>query len=192
MSTQHRYIALDTETTGIDFCSAQVIQCGVIFLDENIQETERVEWNVNYIPDMFSWNAESATIHKIPQEVAVAHGLSPEEFLTLFEKNIIRHYGLESEIHIIAANGYFDYVMLLHLWEKYRQEPFPLSFRIMDLNTLGLYLVGISSVSQLIEYFSIEVEESKRHSALYDAEIHLRLYEKMKALLPTVVNDSGV
>ena len=181
----HRYIALDTETTGVDFCSSQVIQCGAIFLDEQLQPMHREEWNINYLPDQFSWDTEAEQIHGISQETACSHGVSPEEFITLFERSVIQHYGVTGvyALHVVAANAYFDYLMLDQLWKRFRPGyPIPLARRTMDLSSLALLVLGTAGMTTMLEHLAIPDEEEKRHSALYDAELHLLIFHKLIAL----------
>ena len=188
----HRYIALDTETTGVDFTKSQVIQCGVVFLDEALQPTHKKEWNINYNADEFDWDEESAEIHGIPKEKAQSHGVEPEVFLKEFEQEIVKHYGAntetESELHIIATNAHFDYLMLELLWNTYQKDyALPLSRRLVDISSLSLTVLGVAGMSTILETLGIATEDDKRHSALYDAELHLKIFHA----LATVAREEG-
>ena len=187
----HRFIALDVESTGVDFCSSQVIQCGAVFLDEKIQSVGTREWDINYVPEKFSWDVEAEEVHGIGLEAAKTHGVAPEVFLKEFEQEIVKRYGIaeDIELHIIAANAHFDYLMLLRLWDMYRQDTaLPLSRRMMDITALSLAALGTAGMSTTLEALGIEEEEDKRHSALYDAELHLKVFH---ALL-TILRQEGV
>ena len=181
----HRYIALDTETTGVDFCTSQVIQCGVVFLDEHLQPTEKKEWNINYVPEKFSWDAEAEEVHGIARDVVETHGIPPEQFLKELEQSIVKRYGIteDIELHIIAANAYFDYLMLDLLWTTYNSDyALPLSRRVMDLTPLSLMVLGTTGMSTMLETLGIATEEGKRHSALYDAELHLKIFHALTTI----------
>ena len=187
----HSFISLDTETTGVDFCSSQVIQCGVIFLDSKLQPTGRREWNINYVPETFSWDTEAEEVHKISLEDAKSHGISIELFLKEFEQEIVKHYGIhaDSELHLIAANAYFDYLMLDLLWNTYRSDSaLPLSRRVMDLTPLSLLVLGDTGMTTTLEKLGIATDDEKRHSALYDAELHLKIFHA----LATVARQEGI
>ena len=187
----HRFIALDVESTGVDFCSSQVIQCGVVFLDDQIQSTGAREWDINYVPEQFSWDDEAEEVHGISKERAQTHGVAPEVFLKEFEQEIVKRYGIaeDIELHIIAANAHFDYLMLQRLWDAYRSDTaLPLSRRMMDITALSLAALGVAGMSSTLEVLGIEEEEDKRHSALYDAELHLKVFH---ALL-TILRQEGV
>ena len=181
----HRYIALDTETTGIDFCSSQVIQCGAIFLDESTQPIHKKEWNINYIPEKFSWDTEAEEIHGIAKSTSQTHGVAPEVFLKEFEQEIVKHYGInaDSELHIIAANAHFDYIMLDMLWNAYRTDTaLPLSRRMMDISSLALLVLGDVGMTTILEKLGISTDDGKRHSALYDAELHLKIFHTLVSI----------
>ena len=178
----HKFIALDTETTGVDFCSSQVIQCGAVFLDDTLQAVRSKEWSIRYMPEQFSWDSEAEEVHGIPQATALEYGLSPESFITEFEREVITHYGTRDlhDVHIIAANAYFDYLMLDLLWKRYRPGyPLPLSRRVMDLSSLSLLILGTAGMTTVLEELEIVEDEGKRHSALYDAELHLTMFHKL-------------
>ena len=188
----HKYIALDTETTGVDFCSSQVIQCAALFLDDALQPVSRQSWNVNYKPGQFSWDDQAREVHGIDRENAERHGVEPEVFLRELEQEIVKQYGSvgeeSAELHIIAANAYFDYLMLDSLWSTYRpNEELPISRRVVDLSSLSLMVLGVSGMSTVLETLGISVTEDDRHSALYDAELHLKIFHA----LATIANQEG-
>ena len=179
------YLVIDTETTGVDFSSSQVIECAVIFLDEKMQPTGRREWLVNYKPETFSWSDKAAEVHGFEKKAAQTHGLEPEKFLKEFEQEIIKRYGsgAERHVHIIAINAYFDYLMLHLLWDTYRKgEPFVLSRRVVDLSSLSLFVVGDVGTSTILEMLGIPTDEEKRHSAMYDAELHLKIFYSLSSV----------
>lgn len=181
----HSFIALDTETTGTDFCSSQVIQCGVIFLDRSLQPTGRKEWNINYMPEKFSWDVEAEEVHGIAREDAESHGITPEVFLKEFEQEIVKHYGSreETELHTIAANAHFDYLMLEALWSMYSPGyTLPLSRRLMDITSLSLLILGTAGMTTILEILGIPTDDNKRHTALYDAELHLKIFHALASI----------
>lgn len=189
-----RFIALDVETTGVDFQRSQVIQCGVVFLTPDLQETGTTEWNINYDPDAFDWNVEAEEIHGIPKEQARIHGISIDAFLTVFEKELFKHYGIgiDRHLHIIAANAHFDFMMLKLLWEMYRKTPFLLSHRFADINSAGLVLFGEAGMSRLMDILNIENDKDKRHGALYDAQLHLAIFNTLRSYVKRENSDQSL
>ena len=168
-------IALDTETTGVDFNTSQVISCGALFLDDRLNVIHKEEWLVNFKPDLFVWSDESAEIHGINKEIALNHGIEPEVFLKQLEKALIKHYSINSinHIHIIAANAYFDFLMLRNLWNNYRDDQIPFSFRTVDIVSIGFALMGEISTKYITKRLGIEVDVDK----------NILLYMMLKCIL---------
>ena len=181
------YVALDTETTGVDFCNSQVIQCGVVFLDENFSVIKEREWNVNYIPQEFDWDEKAEKIHKIDRASSQMHGVEADVFFRELQEEITSIYGniAPENLKMIAANAYFDFIMMQQLWKKlYPTDRFFFSHRLVDINTLGVILTGVHSFGGLIRYFGIEEDENLRHSALHDAQLHHQVFLKLRSMLP--------
>ncbi|MDD9867815.1 MAG: exonuclease domain-containing protein [Candidatus Campbellbacteria bacterium] len=170
-------VALDTETSGVDFDTSQVIQCGAIFCDKDLNELCECSWNVNFLADEFSWDEESEEIHKISREEAETHGVDPNKFIEEMEKNINNNYDAQTELLILAANAYFDNLMLKSLWGRYAKDKrFPFSYRTIDLSSFGMGLFGETGFSKLRERLGIEGDEDMLHNAMYDARLHLSTY----------------
>ena len=177
-------IAADGEFSGLDYCSAQLISFAAIFLDENLNSLHKEEWFINYKPEDYSWCTEAEGVHKISKENALTHGVEPEVFLNDFEQKIIKTYGTEAvgNIKIIASNAYNDLIFLKKLWQKYKKEDFICSFRTIDISPIGTMLgEEYDSTNSLVDFFNIELtDDKKRHTALYDAERHLKIYKCLK------------
>ena len=177
-------IAADGEFSGLEYCSAQLISFAAIFLDEKLNSLHKEEWLINYKPEEYSWCEEAEGVHKISKENALTHGVEPEVFLTDFEQKIIKTYGTEAvgNVKIIASNAYNDLIFLKKLWEKYKKEDFICSFRTVDLASIGTMLgENYDSTYSLVDFFNIELtDDKKRHTALYDAERHLKIYKCLK------------
>ena len=177
-------IAADGEFSGLEHCSAQLISFAAIFLDEKLNSLHKEEWLINYKPEEYSWCEEAEGVHKISKENALTHGVEPEVFLTDFEQKIIKTYGTEAvgNVKIIASNAYNDVIFLKKLWEKYKKEDFICSFRTVDLASIGTMLgENYDSTYSLVDFFNIELtDDKKRHTALYDAEVHLKIYKCLK------------
>ena len=188
----HRFIALDTETTGVDFNYSQVIQCGAVFLREDLEPAHRREWNVNYDREAFAWDKAAEEVHGISEAGAMVHGVDVETFLREFEHDIFRCYPGQAEIHIIAINAYFDFLMLESLWRKNRNTPLPLSRRVVDLSSIGLFLFGEAGTGTMLSLLGIEYEKEKQHSALYDAELHLQLFRAFSERLAAGDGNKGL
>ena len=84
----------------------------------------------------------------------------------------------------MLANAHFDYLMLKALWDAYRPDvELPLSRRMMDITGLSLVALGTAGMSTTLETLGIEENEDQRHSALYDAELHLKVFHALLTVL---------
>jgi oligoribonuclease (3'-5' exoribonuclease) len=173
------FIGIDCETTGTDFNSSQVIQIGAVFCDGDLNILHGQEWNISFVQDSFTWSSSAEAVHKIPMEVAVhEHKTSISAFRDEFSQLIKTYYGkncLSKDIRIVAAQTYFDYVMILNSLYDGLEKDLPFSHRLIDVNSIG-FLWGRSSLRTNAEYFGITVDETKLHSALYDAELHIKVF----------------
>lgn len=59
----------------------------------------------------------------------------------------------------------------------------PFSHRVIDLQTLAYPLIGCRSLADICKYFNIKTDTAKLHSALYDAELHLKTYTELINIL---------
>ncbi len=173
------FIGIDTETTGIDFNKSQVIQIGAVFCDSNLNIIHEQEWNIRYSTE-YEWTQGAENVHKIPMSTALAHDTDFFEFRDEFKSLIKEYYGsgcLSKDIRIVAANTYFDYMMLLNSVYGGREKEIPFSHRLIDVNSIG-WLWGQTSLHSNMKYHNVDVDESMLHSALYDAKKHIEVFSK--------------
>ena len=172
-------VALDTETSGINFLTSQVIECSCIFCNEELEELDRKTWRINFQSDKFSWSEESAEVHGIALEDSKSHGVSVEDFIKELTSKVQSIYS--GKPSIVGSNIWFDYVMLVNLWVKagLDENDFPLNYRLIDTNSIGRFLFGKNSSGQICELLGIDVDEDKKHGAEYDAELHLKIYKAL-------------
>jgi oligoribonuclease (3'-5' exoribonuclease) len=173
------FIGIDTETTGLDFNKCQVIQIGAVFCDKDLNVLHEQEWNIRYSTD-YEWDEGAEKVHNIPIEVALAHETEFFEFRDEFKALIKEHYGsgcLKKDIRVVAANTYFDYMMLMNSVYHGKENKIPFSHRLIDVNSIG-WLWGQTSLHDNMKYHGVTVDESKLHSALYDAQKHMEVFSK--------------
>lgn len=182
VAKQYNWIALDTETTGISFLNSQVIQVGAIFCDERLKKLHGQQWNINFDPDRYLWTEDAEAVHGITIEEASTHGVSALEFIDEFRTLLKTLYGTTSasQFATIGVQAYFDYVMIQNSIFEPNGDRFPVSFKMVgDLSCLGYHTNGITGLDRQLEHYGIKCDNSKRHSALYDAEMHLKLFRKL-------------
>lgn len=193
------FLAFDTETTGANFIQHQVIQVGAILCDENLKEIARKEWNINYHSWNRYWDEDAENVHGISEDNAAKHGLDPDDFCKQFQSWMMQNTGIrdpkwmEKNVYLVGANCQFDYNFFKYsLWDDcmYVPDELPFSYRMLyDTNALGNFVVGKNSLGALCKHFGIPQDNSKRHSALYDAELHLEVFRSI--LLADIARCNG-
>jgi DNA polymerase III alpha subunit (gram-positive type) len=185
------YISLDTETSGLSFISAEVIQVGAIFYDKDFNRLGDMEVNINFPSNLtyakdgelhaHCWSKESEGIHNISLATALNHGVSPDVFVKEFTKkrNELFRGILDKDISVIGANTYFDYVRMANMWEEANFGRFPVSHRLIDVNTLGMFLINIPNLQKILSHYKVEVDPAKCHAALYDCELHFSAFKAL-------------
>ena len=179
---EYLWMPIDTETTGVSFLKSQVIQLGVIFCDEKCHEISRHEWNINYEPADYEWTDGAEAVHGIPVEEALDHGVDREDFIDEFETALKNAYGnaAPSKIIGVGVQSYFDYLMTQNSIYEPFDKKFPVSYKMLgDLSCIGHHSIGESALDAQLNHFGIECDNSMRHSALYDAEMHMKLFRKL-------------
>lgn len=184
------WVGFDTETTGISFINSQVIQVGAVFCDDELNELHRQEWNINYKDHdpRFVWTEGAEKVHGISKQNAMVHGLDDVEFILEFEETLKRIYGSNYKIKntiSVGAQAYFDFVMCMQSLYEPNRKNFPMSYRQLgDVSCLGHAATGIAALDQQLKNYGINPDNSKRHSALYDADCHMKCFK-------SIVNHSG-
>lgn len=182
------FLAFDTETTGTNYFDNQVIQVGAILCDENLKEIARKEWNINFDGWNREWDEGAERVHGISEADATQHGIDTEYFCIEFQVWMMQNTGirdpawLERNVYLVGANCQFDYNFFKYsLWDDSGVCPeLPFSYRMLyDVNALGNFVVGKNSLGALCKHFGIPQDDSRRHSALYDAELHLEVFRSI-------------
>lgn len=183
-------LGFDTETTGVDFFQSQVIQVGAVLCDVNLNEVAKKQWNINFDEENFTWTSEAEAVHGISKKTAMDHGVSTDTFIREFFEwisswtKLKNRKDFENKVYIVGANCQFDYNMCKHsLYDMCTDSDYsfiPFSYRMLyDVNALGNFVVGKNSLGSLMNHFGIKSDETKRHSALYDAEMHIKVFRSI-------------
>ena len=161
-----KYVALDTETSGIDVFNDRVVTAfvGLWDTDEN-RFVQHLEFLVNpgiEIP-------QAATdVHGVTNEMA-SKGMDPVEFLEIL------FYVLHdwAEYPIVVMNANYDLSLINAELERYGYTAFDWTKRqIIDPLVIDRgndrYRKGSRKLVNLAEHYGVDVDESKAHDAAYD------------------------
>lgn len=175
----------DTETTGISFLNTDIIEISFLLghVGSNIDDDcESINIKVN-LPNHYVWDKGAEEVHGISEEIAKTHGVSQIEAIKTINTAMQTVYGDKcKDVRIVGANAYFDYVQLQNMYERNGAGKVPFSYRMIDVNQLGLVLGCGESLSEISEFLKLDVDESKKHGAEYDTYLHRTVFYKLLTL----------
>lgn len=184
-------LALDLETTGLDFKTNSIIEIGCVHFNGN----ERVsEYQLKFRPrDNARISMGALRVNKFCSDDSERMEYAPAlaDFVRYIMTTVIPVSG-NKEIKILGHNVAFDVTWLRYALEQQHitgwSEIF--SHRVMDTAGLGEFLreTGIlqfdkMSLGNLATALGVVVEKDKLHGALYDAELSAKCYFAMKELM---------
>lgn len=182
-----KYFLFDTETGGIRKEMSLLTLYGFI-LDENLKILDTIDLKIKPDDGVYHVNAQGLEINGInlTEHDRIAKPVS--EVKTKF-KNYICGWSLHQKLTPIGHNVRFDVKFvkthLLEDWDRYFDR------RHIDTASIGKFLAlsGIVpklksySLSDMASAMMIEVDESRRHEASYDADLTLQVLKSMKVLV---------
>jgi len=182
-----KYFLFDTETGGIRKEMSLLTLYGFI-LDENLKILDTIDLKIKPDDGVYHVNAQGLEMNRISlvEHDRVAKPVS--EVKTKF-KNYICGWSLHQKLTPIGHNVRFDVKFvkthLLEDWDRYFDR------RHIDTASIGKFLAlsGIVpklksySLSEMASAMMIEVDESRRHEASYDADLTLQVLKSMKVLV---------
>lgn len=182
-----KYFLFDTETGGVRKEMSLLTLYGHI-LDENLNILDTIDLKIKPDDGVYHLHAQGLEVNRINilEHDKVAKPIS--EVKTRF-KNYICGWSLNQKLTPIGHNVRFDVKFLkTHLledWDRYFDR------RHIDTASIGkfLALTGIVpklntySLSEMASAMLIDVDESKRHEASYDADLTLKVLQNMTHLV---------
>lgn len=175
----------DTETTGVSFLNTDIIEISLILSEVpggSHVPLKTIDMKVN-LPETYVWTKGAEEVHGISEETAKTHGVSQAEAIKTINTAMMMVYGNKrSDVRLVGANAYFDYVQLQNMYERNGAGNLPFSYRMIDVNQMGLLLGCGESLSKISKFLKLDVDESKKHGAEYDAKLHRTVFYKLLTL----------
>jgi DNA polymerase III alpha subunit (gram-positive type) len=171
-------IILDLEATGTDFVKHDIIQLGAVKLDSELNIVDSFERLI--IPLGNEVSEEAMKVNKLNLDEVRSRGLILDNALQEFEMWIgfPRYY-------IIGAWGImFDITFLRHSYKKINRF-YPFLYKCFDVASVVRFYCSINNLTskgglgKCAKALKVEVEESKKHNALYDAELSAKVLKKV-------------
>lgn len=188
MTTDYpKYFLFDTETGGVRKEMSLLTLYGYI-LDESLNVLDTIDLKIKPDDGIYRLNAAGLEMNRINivEHDKVAKSVS--EVRTLF-KNYICGWSLNQKLTPIGHNVRFDVKFakthLLEDWDRYFDR------RHIDTASVGKFLaltgfvpkLNTYSLSEMALAMMIDVDESKRHEANYDADLTLKVLRNMTNLV---------
>ena len=179
----------DTETTGLDAWRNGMTQIACIIL-HNGKEVERFEAKINVFPnDLIDGAALQVTGENEAMIASYpAPGIVYPEVVKLF-KRYVDPFNKHDKMFAYAYNASFDH-QVLRCWMQKNGDKFFGSYfwmPVIDVMALaGEHLIEsrpeMANFKQetVARAMGIEVDESRLHEALYDVELCVEIYRKVK------------
>ena len=168
-----KIVVVDSETTGVDPLEARVVTA---FIGLWNSETEKFEQYMDFLVNPgVEIPEEAIAVHGVSNETAKL-GMNPVEFLEIFF--LLSHDW--AEYPICVYNSGFDLTLLNAELVRYGYAPFDWNKRqIIDPLVLerhyNKYKRGKKRLMDVAEQRGITLDESRLHSADYDAEVTARI-----------------
>ena len=175
-----KLIVLDLECTGSDWRYYDIIQMGAVKVDESLNTLSTFCEMVSPMGDIYQEAAQK--VHKIDFNYAKENGLSLEDCISKFEA-----WCGDPHVYYLCSWGVmFD---ISYLQEAYRKvnRKYPFSYRTYDAASVVRFFVASMGLlhkrcgeGACAKVLGISTEHEKKHNALYDSELTVRLLQEVE------------
>ncbi|NLV90198.1 MAG: 3'-5' exonuclease [Tenericutes bacterium] len=180
---EKKLMFLDVETGGLDEMNDSLLTIGLVYW-ENGEIVNGTEILIS-LPD-YKVCKRAMDINKIDLNLLRENGCSEVEAINKVNEYCKEHFGVEKVI-LAGHNVSFDIAFLRELFrrnnvnydERFGHRSVDTSSILKYLYYKGAFKEDISSSDKAFEYFGIDFEEGKRHSALGDSEATAKLFNKL-------------
>lgn len=171
-----KIIFLDTETGGIDSKVNSLLSIGLV-----IWENKKIIFEKEFLVKEYQYNVtpKAMEINKINLDELRENGLEKSQIKKEIIKIVKKNF--EDKAILAGHNISFDISFLKNIFTKDEfAELF--SYRTIDTASIMKYLsikknIILNSLDDAIKYYNLKIE--KRHSALGDALVTARLFNKL-------------
>jgi hypothetical protein len=193
---KYQLIAVDCESTGLDFVENDIIELSLLRINDEVQKT----WHIKPL-NFASISSDALRVngHKLEdikhetkygkETYQDAHKVIVEIENWLMEANCSRE-----EVFLIGQNVAFDYNMMFYLWKKCGAvDSFPFGRRVLDTMQFEVLMdlaKGVKSesysLSSIIKKYGIK--NDKAHTAAADTKAAKEVFIKQLDLLRTMIS----
>lgn len=182
----NKFIALDTETGGLDTNVVSLLTVALVLLDENLNVTEILDLRTKPKDGIYKVTGQALDVNKIDLTKHDKEAMTYEEAATKIY-DFLNKATDNGKVKLIPLghNIYYDLQLIFknlltrNTWEKF------VSYRLQDTGVLGQFLkeIGVipqetgSSLGSLVNHYQIVT--GTLHNALEDTMAVVELYKRM-------------
>lgn len=175
-----KLLFIDTETGGLDEFKHSLLTIGLVYWEDGkVLDTKEIFIS----KEKYSYVQAALDVNKIDLDQLRKEGVSEIDAIKEIESFCEKNFG-KNKVTICGHNTAFDVNFIRELYRR-NKESYTSRFNYRFLDTAcilkflyikGKFKMDISTSDKAFEYFKIEVEENKRHTALGDAEATAKLF----------------
>lgn len=183
--THEPFLALDTETTGVDPFEDRIVQVAAVEVAPDGSTAN--EWSTIVDPGV-EIPEGAAAIHGITTTRAVAVGMAPAEALGIVADRIFRHGTYRP---VVMFNARFDWPILLSEAERHGVE-FPVMAPVLDPYLIDRmcdrFRSGGRRLVQVCQHYDVPLDEADAHGAMADAVAAGRVMRQIIDRYPAIAD----
>lgn len=165
------FLAIDTETTGVDPFTDRVVEVAAVTIDPDSSVHE--PWSIVVDPGV-EIPAGAAEVHGITTDRARAEGVSPKLALSALSERIWRHVESHAgQAPLVAFNCRFDWPLLMAEAARHGVGDFPVLAPMVDPMLLDRlcdrFRKGKRQLVLVAEHYGVDLDPEAAHGALADA-----------------------
>jgi DNA polymerase III alpha subunit (gram-positive type) len=183
-----RILFIDVESTGVDYADNEIVEVACLFYEDGVMKSSFCKKINPSFNKEINLGALKINKHKLTSQ----YFNREEAAKQLADYLVSLPSSKESPISIGGHNVAFDIQGIKEFLKEFNivglNELF--SYSVVDTSTIGNFLryctslnMARMSLSKLAETLQIEVDETKTHSAMYDAELSAKCFFKMCELV---------
>jgi len=186
-------LVIDWETSGSGWgtiketvAKYQGISVGlVIFELRTLLPVDKLYIEIKFDDSKYEWSDEAEKVHGLTREHLAACGKTVEEAVIAVVEFLLKYFGQNPEIYVMAHNAHFDIE-----FTKQLLEPFEMMFRIQDrvLDTASIAMICFDNYTSNNLFEQTGLTERTQHNALEDAEMTLEAMRRVRLLVQAALN----
>ncbi len=185
--TSHPFLAIDTETTGVNCFEDRIVEVAVV--DVFADGTTGNDWSTVVDPGVEIPDG-AAAVHGITTEQARADGVDPAvAIVTVAQRIHDHHQRWDGHGALVMYNARFDWPLLISEADRH-QVDFPAFASILDPYLIDRmcdrYRKGKRQLSLVADHYGVQLTADDAHGALADATAGGRVMHEIVRRYPQI------